>query len=199
MWAIRDLAREAKLSVGTVQSLLAAYHREGLVAGTRGDWRVASVDQLMMAWRSADRWSRRVTESWFNIELGDWRRLCGHILVKLGRDAGLSFTQFAGAALRRGTETVPWVTFYTTLPAIDVGSALGCHPGRSERGILILNPQDPAVSDHATSVGGLPVCCDPQVYVDLLAAGPEYSAQADDFRKWFGFLKHNSENTNHRL
>lgn len=188
MWAIRDLAREAKLSVGTVQSLLAAYHREGLIVGTRGDWRVASAEQLLNAWRSADQWGRRVTEFWFHVEITDWRHLCGQILVTLGRNAGLTFTQFAGAALRTETAMIPWLTFYTMVPAAEVGTALGWQPGRSQKGVLVLNPKDPAVADHGMSVGGLPVCCDPQIYVDLLAAGTEYFAQADEFRNWPGFL-----------
>jgi hypothetical protein len=45
------------------------------------------------------------------------------------------------------------------------------------------------VADHGRSVGGLPVCCDAQVYVDLLAAGPKYSTEAEEFQNWLGFLK----------
>jgi hypothetical protein len=189
MWAIRDLAREAKLSVGSVQSLLVAYHREGLVAGTRGDWRVVSPDTLLDAWQSADLWEKRVTESWFNVELADWRLLCGQILRKLGRNAGLAFTQFAGARLRRGDATMPWVAFYTQLPFTEVATALGWQLGRGHKGVLVLSARDPAVSEHVTNVDGLPICCDAQVYIDLIATGSDYAADAEEFRKWTGFLK----------
>ena len=47
---------------------------------------------------------------------------------------------------------------------------------------MVLTPQDRAVGDHGTSVEGLPVCSDGQIYIDLVAAGADYAEQAEAFR-----------------
>jgi hypothetical protein len=189
MWTIRDLARDARLSLGTVQSLLVAYHRDGLVAGVRGDWRVTSTDKLVEAWRSADRWNRRVTETWFGADLSDWRHVCRQVVLRLGRDAGVAFTQFAGAGLRRTDPALPRVTFYTTAAVTDLAEVLGWDPGRKDSEILVLTPEDPAIGDQGINVEGLPVCCDGQIYVDLVAAGAGHGIDAEAFKSWGGFLQ----------
>jgi hypothetical protein len=189
LWTIRDLARDARLSLGTVQSLLVAYHRDGLVSGSRGDWRLTSADPLLDAWRSADRWEQRVTQTWFKADIADWRQVCRQVLVKLGRDAGVAFTQFTGAALRGGSAAVPRVTFYTSATPADLAAACGWHPGRKDSEILVLTPEDPAISDHGNSVEGLPMCGDGQIYVDLVAAGAGHGIDAEAFKSWGGFLQ----------
>jgi hypothetical protein len=189
LWTIRDLAREAQLSIGTVQSLLVAYHRDGLVAGRHGDWRLSSPDPLLDAWRAADRWERRVTETWFRADVSEWRSVCRQIVVKLGRETSLAFTQFAGAGLRCGSSAIPRISFYTTAAPAEVGAALEWRPGWNGSEILVLTPEDPAISNLGRNVEGLPVCGDGQIYVDLVAAGPDQAADAAAFRHGRGFLK----------
>ncbi len=189
LWTIRDLAREARLSLGTVQSLLVAYHRDGLVAGRRGDWRLSSPNPLLDAWRAADQWERRVTETWFRADVSDWRSVCRQIVVKLGRETGLAFTQFAGVGLRCGSAAIPRISFYTTAAPAEVAAALAWRPGWNGSEILVLTPKDPAVHEHGSNVEGLPLCGDGQIYVDLVAAGSDHAADAVAFRSWRGFLK----------
>jgi len=189
LWTIRDLAREARLSIGTVQSLLVAYHRDGLVSGSRGDWRLSSADPLLEAWRSGDRWEQRVTETWFKADIADWRQVCRQVLAKLGRNAGVAFTQFTGAGLRCGSSGMPRITFYTSAASAGLAAAFGWHFGREDSEILVLSPEDPAISDHGGNVEGLPVCCDGQIYVDLIAAERDDTGDAEAFRRWRGFLQ----------
>jgi hypothetical protein len=188
LWTITELAQATSLSLSRVSNLLNAFKKEGWVAGSRGDWRLAAPDALLDAWAEADDWSKRGSlKQYASIQPKP------NAMARALRDLDavpVAFTQWFAANLRHPHTTTQICSAYRArhLTPDEAGLA-GFREVSGGGSLWIVVPRDDGVFQFGQEADGIPLVADVQIYLDLLQAGLRGPDQARVLREWSGFRK----------
>ena len=187
-WRQADLVGATTLSQGLISRLLNHAVKTGWVEGRRGDWRLADANALLDAWAGADVWRRRVTVRQYSAVGTNPSALARRFYDQATGDT--AFTQWFAANLRFPYTEPPLVSVYRRqLPTAEEQAALGLREVSDGGRLWVIVPRDEGVFQAVRHVGGFPLVCDAQIYLDLLPVGLRGPDQAKALRAWEGFCK----------
>lgn len=187
-WKQSDLVDTTGLAAGLVSRLLNHLVHVGWATGDRGDWRLTKPDALLDAWRSSDKWSKRVSIREYATLERDTRAIARR-LADFPKHR-LAFTQWFAAGLRYPYANVSIVSAYRDVfPEEDELAKLSLTRVQTGGQVWLLVPKDEGVYQVGRLVEGFPLVSDVQIYLDLLQVGLRGPDQAKALREWHGFCK----------
>ena len=192
-WTQAELKSVTGASPGYVSRLLTALEEDGYVAclsegggGRSGRYRLAEFDRLLDGWVTADLFRDRVEVTEYSVLKSDPIDIAKAVAAAFDQES-IVFTQWIAAWLRRPHTTPPVVSAYVrgvSLPAVSLGREVS-----SGGNLWLLRPRDEGVFQCTQAVNGLPLVCDPQIYLDLITAGLRGPEAAQALREWEGFAR----------
>ena len=186
-WRVSDLAVRTGASVGLVSRILSYLAGSRIVVKEQGArFRTVRPELLLKAWGDERRFSRRTEVFRYAGGVGSPVESAKAIASALG---SLSKEPFAFTQAIAGWLRVPYteplvVSLYVgSLPSRQVLEACALRPVPEAGRVQFLLPDDPGVFKEVNTFDGLPLVCDPQIYVDLLHAGQRGEEQAEALLK----------------
>jgi len=182
-WTLARLASEASISVRTVHLVINALEEKDFVDKRRGAIRLAKPGPLLDLWAENYRFDQHRRQTFYTFVRSP-RELAEKLAAEATRQrALLALTLHAGAAL-----VAPFVR-YTDVHAYVAGDverlakALDLRPVETGGGIHLLTPNDEGVFYGIQTIKGIPVVCNPQLYLDLVHYPARGREQADELRR----------------
>jgi len=182
-WTLARLASEASISVRTVHLVINALEEKDFLDKRRGAIRLAKPGPLLDLWAENYRFDQHRRQTFYTFVRSP-RELAEKLAAEAARQrALLALTLHAGAAL-----VAPFVR-YTDVHAYFGGDverlakALDLRPVETGGSVHLLTPHDEGVLYGIQTIKGIPVVCNPQLYLDLVHYPARGREQADELRR----------------
>lgn len=189
-WKVKELALEAKVSLGHVSAVRQELLANEWASDAAGGLRISKPENLLNNWVAADDWNARTTVREYSLLVNDPVEIATQSHAFLSRlGAAHGFTQWTAAHLRHPHTTPPLTTVYVSEFPEDAeirGQLLARRVDSGGR-LRLVRPHDEGVLNPLQIVKRLPLVCDVQIYLDLIKAGQRGDDAAEELRRWPDF------------
>ena len=181
-WTMRNLAQEARVSVGYVSKISRRLDELALIErGDRGGLRVTDPGRLLDLWRECYRYTDNKTVGLYGLSNADdivrqITRLSGQI------GARYALTLFSGADLVAPFTRHSKEALYFSGNVENLRNTLGLKPVPSGEKVLVLIPYDEGVFYGLQTIQGQQVVSNVQLYLDLYSYAGRGQEQAEFLR-----------------
>jgi len=182
-WTLARLAAEAAISVRTAHLVINALEEKDFVDKRRGAIRLAKPGPLLDLWAENYHLDQHRRQTFYSFVRSP-RELAAKLAAEAtAQHVSLALTLHAGAAL-----VAPFVR-YTDVHAYIAGDidrfakALDLRPVETGGSVHLLTPNDEGIFYGIQTIEGVPVVCNPQLYLDLLHYPARGREQAEELRR----------------
>ena len=165
-WLVRDLAKEANVSIGLVSKVKQKLG-EFELAGDARDMFVAKPGQLLDEWARAYRYDDNKIERYYSLlDLGELEKRLARAAVSRGFKYAL--TMFSGAARIAPAVRYNFTSFYLSSALDDFAKDLEIKPVPTGANVWVFQPRDEGVYYGLQECDGISLVSNVQLYLDLI-------------------------------